>query len=263
MRDILISSSLVIIASFFFVLNDAIINYLSPRGIKFFHFVFYGSPIYFLIPLYLLIKGNIKEKLKCQNYFIPLFRSILFAPMPYIAFVSLKNISLPEYTTLNMSAPIFGSILGIFLLKEKFNLILFLSLLVGTTGVLFVVQPGFDAFNPYFILVLFGSFIITSNTILINKYHNLSASQSAVESLIIISSVFINGAILIMTIALQRSQKYFSSVFCLVYFQILYSILVGYFFFGEYLYFYAIIGAFLIVLSGMLSLPSQYKQINN
>ena len=66
-----------------------------------------------------------------------------------------------------------------------------------------------------------------------------------------------------MTIALQRSQKYFSSVFCLVYFQILYSILVGYFFFGEYLNFYAIIGAFLIVLSGMLSLPSQYKQINN
>jgi len=65
---------------------------------------------------------------------------------------------------------------------------------------------------------------------------------------------------LIVTIAFQSAQRYYSSLFCLVYVQILYSVLIGYFVFEEYLNFYAIIGAVLIVISGVFSLPSQYKQ---
>ena len=288
MRDILISSSLIIVGSLFFVINDAIINYLSPLGITFYHFVFYGSPIYFLVPIYLFFNGSFKEKLKATNYFIPLLRSLLFAPMPFITFIALKNISLPEFTTLNMSAPLFGSVYAIFLLKEKFNLLLLFSLSMGFLGVLFVVQPGFEYFNPYFILVLFGAFIITSSTFLVNKYHYVTSAVGyfiyggiIVHALSIIlfvinplyislntyllitmSSVLINGAMLIMTIAFQRSQKYYSSVFCLVYIQILYSILIGSLVFNEYLNFYAVIGAFLIVVSGIFSIPSQYKQSN-
>ena len=77
-----------------------------------------------------------------------------------------------------------------------------------------------------------------------------------------IASILINGAIFLMTTAFQRAQKYYSSVFCLVYFQILYSILIGYFIFDEYLNFYAVIGAILIILSGIFSIPSQQKQKN-
>ena len=62
MRDILISSSLVICGSLFFVVNDAIINYLSPIGINFYHFVFYGSPVYLLVPVYLMFTGYLKKK---------------------------------------------------------------------------------------------------------------------------------------------------------------------------------------------------------
>jgi len=288
MREILISSSLIVIGSLFFVINDAIINYLSPRGIQFYHFVFYGSPVYVSVPLYLLFKGNFKIIMKSTNYFIPLFRSFLFAPMPFITFIALKNISLPEFTTLNMSAPIFASLFAFFLLKEKINIHLLFSLFFGTIGVLFVVQPGFDNFNYYYILVLFGAFIITGNTILVNKYnyvttpigffiyggiivHLISIVLFIVDPLtvsfttfvlIFISSTLINAAMLIMTIAFQRSQKYYSSIFCLVYIQILYSVLIGYFVFNEYLNFYAVIGALLIIFSGVFSIPSQYKQIN-
>ena len=288
MRHILISSILIISGSLFFVVNDAIINYLSPNGITFYHFVFYGSPIYFFVPLYLLIIGKFKEKLRATNYFIPLFRSLLFAPMPFVTFVALKNISLPEFTTLNMSSPLFGSIYAIFLLKERINSFLIISLLLGSIGVLFVVQPGFENFNPYFILVLIGAFIITGSTVIVNKYHYVTSPigffiyggtivhllsiilfifdpltiSLNTYLLITISSILINGAMLFMTIAFQRSQKYYSSVFCLVYFQILYSMLIGYFVFGEYLNFYAIMGAILIVVSGIFSIPSQYKQVN-
>ena len=288
MKHILITSFLILTASFFFVINDAIINYIAPRGIEFYHFIFYGSPAYLFVPLYLLIKGDLKRKLKATNYFIPLFRSLLFAPMPFITFVSLKNISLPEFTTLNMSSPIFGTIYAFFLLKEKFNSLLLFSLFLGTLGVLFVVQPGFDNFNPYFLLVLFGAFIITGTTVIVNKYHYVTSnvgffmygglfihtvsfiiflSDPILVSLntfflITIASILINGAIFFITTAFQRAQKYYSSVFCLVYFQILYSILIGFFIFDEYLNFYAVIGAILIILSGIFSIPSQHKQKN-
>lgn len=289
MKEVLISSLLIVIGSLFFVSNDAIINYLSPIGIKFYHFVFYGTPSFLSVPLYLLITGNFKKKLKATNYFIPLLRSFIFAPMPFITFVSLKNMSLPEYTTLNMSAPIIASFYGYLLLKEKFNLYLLISLFFGLTGVLFVVQPGFDTFNPFFLLVIFSTFLITATTVLVNKYNNVTSSigffvyggivvhllslflfifdpliiNLKVFGLITISSILINAAILIMTNAFQRSQKYYSSIFCLVYIQILYSVLIGYFVFGEYLNFLALIGAILIVFSGIFSIPSQYKQIND
>ena len=286
MKDIIISSILIISASLFFVINDAIINYLSPRGINFYHFIFYGTPVYLLVPIYLLIKGNFKEKMRATNYFVPFFRALLFVPMPFITFISLKNISLPEFTTLNMSAPIFGSIYGIFLLREKINSLLIFSLILGFLGVLFVVQPGFDSFNLYFLLVIFGTVLISGSTVLVNKYHFVTSSVGFfiyggiivhlfsfilffldpllislnTFLLITISSILINGAMLIVTIAFQRAQKYYSSLFCLVYIQILYSVLIGYFIFEEYLNFYAIIGAVLIVISGVFSLPSQYKQ---
>ena len=288
MRHILITSSLIISASLFFIINDAIINYLAPRGIEFYHFIFYGTPAYLSVPLYLLIKGDFKKKLKSTNYFIPIFRSLLFMPMPFITFVSLKNISLPEFTTLNMSSPIFGTIYAIFLLKEKFNPLLLFSLILGSLGVLFVVQPGFDNFNPYFLLVLLGAFVITGTTAIVNKYHYVTSNIGFfiyggllihITSFIIflydpisvslntfilitIASILINAAILFMTTGFQRAQKYYSSVFCLVYFQILYSILIGYFVFDEYLNFYAVIGAILIILSGIFSIPSQHKQRN-
>ena len=160
--------------------------------------------------------------------------------MPFVTFVALKNISLPEFTTLNMSAPLFGSIYGIFLLKERINSFLIISLLLGSIGVLFVVQPGFENFNPYFILVLIGAFIITGSTVIVNKYHYVTSPigffiyggtivhllsiilfiydpltiSLNTFLLITISSILINGAMLFMTIAFQRSQKYYSSVFC-------------------------------------------------
>ena len=105
-KNILLASFSLIIAGFFFVINDAIINYLSSINIKFYHFIFYGSPAYLLVPIFLFLKGDLKKHIISSNYYIVLFRSITFAPMPFITFICLKNISLPEFTTLNMSSPL-------------------------------------------------------------------------------------------------------------------------------------------------------------
>jgi len=287
-NNALIASFSIIFASIFFVINDAIINYLSSINITFYHFIFFGAPAYLSVPLFLLINGNLKRNLKCENYWIPTIRGIIFTPMPFITFISLKNITLPEFTTINMAAPLFGAIYAIIFLNEKLNIYIYISLTIGFLGVLFVIQPGFESFNIYFLLVLFGVTLITTTTTIVNKYNKVTTTLGYfmyggffihIISLILfiwdpikvnfyefilitIASIFINMALFLATLAFKTAQKHYSSVFCLVYLQIVWSVLIGLFIFNEYLNLFAIIGALLIVMSGIFSIPAQFKQID-
>ena len=286
-KSIIIASISLLLSSVFFVINDAIINYLSSQNIKFYHFVFYGSPAFISVPIFLFIRGNLKNNLICNNYWIPLIRGLIFAPMPFITFISLKNISLPEFTTLNMTAPLIGAIYGFIFLKEKLNFFVYTSLAIGFLGVIFVIQPGFDNFNIYFLVTLCGVFLITTTTTIVNKFNSVTTTigyflygglfihifsfllfifdpikvSYNVFLLITIASIFINLAIFLATFAFKKSQKHYSAIFCLVYLQIVWASLLGFYFFNEYLNQYALIGAGLIVLSGIISIPGQLKQV--
>jgi len=287
-KNIFLSSSAIILAGVFFVINDAIINFLSPNNVQFYHFIFYGTPAFIVFPIFLIFTGQFKDKMRSTNYWILLIRGILFTPMPLFTFIALKNITLPEYTTLNMSSPLIAVILSIIFLKEKLNIYIMISLFFGFAGVLFIIQPGFESFNIYFLLVLFSAFLITLTTLIVNKYNTITSSigffvyggilvhliswilfifdpltiNLNIFLLITLASILINFAIFLSVFAFQISQKFYGSVFCLVYLQIIWSALIGIIFFNEYLNFIAYLGAFLIFLSGIFSIPAQKKQLS-
>ena len=287
-RNIILSSFAIILAGIFFVINDAIINFLSSNNIQFYHFIFYGTPAFIAFPIYLIFTGQFKDKMRSTNYWIPLIRGIIFCPMPLFTFIALKNITLPEYTTLNMSSPLIAVLLAIIFLKEKLNAYIIISLFFGFTGVLLVIQPGFESFNIYFLLVLLSALLITISTVIVNKYNTVTSSMGyfiyagifthliswilfvlnpltinlKIFLLITLASILINLAIFLSVFAFKISQKYYSSVFCLVYLQIVWSSLIGIIFFNEYLNFIAFIGALLIILSGIFSIPAQKKQLS-
>ena len=288
-KSIINSTILLLIAGTFFVTNDAIINFLSQTDVKFFHFIFYGIPVFLCFPLYLIITGNLIKNLKCSNYYPPIIRGILNIPLPLTAFIALENIKLPEFTTLNMTAPLMGTIFAVFFLKEKLNKFTYLSLFIGFIGVTFVIQPGFDTFNIFYLVTLFGVLLITITTFIVNKYNYVASNigfflyggilvhmisiplfimdplivSSFEYLLIIIASIFINLAMFFATTAFRIAQKHYASVFPLVYLQVLWSSLIGIYIFNEYMNPYAYIGAFLIVISGIISLPSQIRQLKN
>ena len=287
-KNIFFASLALLIAGIFFVINDAIINYLSSINIQFYHFIFYGTPAYLSVPIYFLFKGELNKHIVTSNYYIVLLRSFIFAPLPFITFITLKNISLPEYTTLNMSSPMIAIVFAYFFLNEKLNIYIYLSLLIGFIGVLFVIQPGFETFNVYFLVTLIGVVLITTTSTIVNKYNYITTSVGYflygglvihLISLLLfiydplkinintfifitIASVFINLAIFLSTYAFKAAQKYYASIFCLVYLQIVWSSIVGFYFFNEYLNTLALLGATLIVLSGLISIPGQIKQVN-
>ena len=287
-RNIILSSCAIIFAGIFFVINDAIINFLSSINIQFYHFIFYGTPAFISFPIYLIFSGQFMDKMRSTNYWIPLIRGVLFAPMPLFTFIALKNITLPEFTTLNMSSPLIAILLAIFFLKEKLNTYIIISLFFGFIGVLFVIQPGFESFNMYFLLVLLSALLVTLTTTIVNKYNTVTSAigyfvyggifihliswilfilnpltiNLKIFLLITLASILINLAIFLSVFAFKISQKYYASVFCLVYLQIVWSSLIGIIFFNEYLNYIAYLGAFMIIISGIISIPAQKKQLS-
>lgn len=286
-KSIIYSSILLFFAGIFFVTNDAIINFLSQTEVKFFHFIFYGIPVFLCFPAYLLIIGKLKKNLICSSYYPPIIRGILNIPLPFIAFFTLEQIQLPEFTTLNMTAPLMAMVFAIFFLNEKLNDYTYICLFVGFVGVVFVIQPGFENFNIYYIIVLVGVFLITLTTFIVNKYNHVTSNVgfflygglfvhlisiplfyfnplfvSLFELfLIITAATFINFAMFFATTAFKIAQKHYASVFPLVYLQVLWSSLIGIYIFDEFMNFYSYLGSFLIIVSGIISLPSQLKQI--
>ena len=130
-KHIALSSLIMIIATFLFVISDSVINYLSPQGIQFYHYVFYGAPFFFIVPIYLFLNGSFKKYMVSTNYFIPIIRGLIFIPLPFLGFLALKYISLPEFTTLLLSLSIFHVIIAVVFLNEKINYIIVLSLLLA------------------------------------------------------------------------------------------------------------------------------------
>ena len=66
-KNIIIASSALLLSSIFFVINDGIINYLSSQNIQFYHFIFYGSPAYIAVPIFLLIRGTLKKNITVKE----------------------------------------------------------------------------------------------------------------------------------------------------------------------------------------------------
>ena len=130
--------------------------------------------------------------------------------------------------------------------------------------------------------------MITTTTTIVNKFNNVTTTVGYfiygglfihIISLIIfvfdpikvnffefilisIASTLINIAIFLATLAFKIAQKHYSSVFCLVYLQIIWSSLIGIFIFNEYLNVIAYLGALFIIISGIISIPGQIKQTN-
>ena len=286
-KRLILSSMLALCATLFFVFSDATIKYLAMREIKFYHFLFYGTPAYLLIPFYLFISGQLVEKLICSNYFVPLIRGLVFLPTPFIVFLSLQFVSLPEFTTLTMTAPLFALIFSIVILRERINVFLILSLLFGILGVIIVIKPGFHSFNPFFLLVLLNALLISIASLIVNKFNNVTSAEGYfiygglfvhsfsiglffidpkffdffTSALIILASIFVNCAMFFLVIAFKMAQKSYASLSCLNYLQILWSVLVGSIIFNQVLSLSGVIGACFIVVSGLFSLMSQTKQI--
>ena len=172
------SASWMLFASLNFALLNSLVKLLS----KDFHLtqiIFFRSffAVVFILPW--IFNDGIKS-LKTNSYRLQIYRSFFALAAMYLWFFSISNIPLAKATAINFTAPVFGAIFAIFLLKEKIKERRFFAIIFSFIGALIIIRPGFIEINFFIITALAASILMGAAAIFIKKLSMVDHPNSIV-----------------------------------------------------------------------------------
>ena len=222
--------------------------------------------------IYFFFNKNLKWP---NNIKIQLIRSLFLFLSTILFFYAISVISLAEALTLAFVSPMIVTLLSAIILKEQVGIRRWSAVIIGFTGVLFVVRPGFNEINLATITAIgcgiCYAFYIISTRKLSNQDNPLltliftGLSGSIVISLIVPfywSSLTITQLILLISLALIGTLAHFllilslnyaeaSKLAPLTYSEIVMNVIIGYYFFGDFPDQWIWLGLIIIVSSGV------------
>ena len=150
-----------------FSIMDLLVKWSSdyPTGEVLFFRGFFGLlPTYFLIP-----KNKIKTFYTTKRSKEHLFRCLMGLMALIAIVVALRELPLAVVVSLSYAAPLFITVLSIFLLSEKVGVFRWLAVLIGFFGVIIIAEPGFKGMNYLYFLPLIFCIGMAFVTITIRK----------------------------------------------------------------------------------------------
>ena len=257
-----------------FSLMDVIVKWSDdyPIGQVLFFRGFFGIIFYFfVIPRDRLHNFYITKRaglhfLRCASGLIALVA----------IFIALRKLPLATVVSLSFAAPIFTTILSIFLLSEKVGVFRWLAVIIGFIGILVITEPGISELNIYYIFpiifclglsyvaIAIRQLSSTEPVWLISFYFSLSITILSLftipqgwvmpnfNHLILLSLVGVFGGVA--NLWLSQSLKYaeVSLVTPLKYLALVFAIIFGYFIWDEIPTLKTLLGAGLVILSSFI-----------
>lgn len=151
----------------FFVLMSVCIKATGDH-IPLFQVVFFRN-FFALIPLFFVIYF-LKLKLSTINkYPLHLGRAVIGLTAMSLFFISIRYVPLVEMQTISFSSVFFISILSVFFLGEKIGYRRIIAVIVGFIGVVIILNPGSAIFSNYSFLPLIASFFLSIAVIFLKK----------------------------------------------------------------------------------------------
>jgi len=151
----------------FFVLMSVCIKATGDH-IPLFQVVFFRN-FFALIPLFFVIYF-LKLKISSINeYPLHLGRAIIGITAMSLFFISIRYVPLVEMQTISFSSVFFISILSVFFLGEKIGYRRIIAVIVGFIGVVIILNPGSAIFSNYSFLPLIASFFLSIAVIFLKK----------------------------------------------------------------------------------------------
>ena len=136
-----------------------------PTGQVMFFRGFFGIlPTYFLIP-----KDRLKTFYKTKRPKEHFFRCLMGLMAIIAIIIALRELPLAVVVSHAYAAPLFITILSIFLLSEKVGVFRWLAVLIGFVGVIVISEPGFKEMNYLYFLPLVFCIGMAFVTITIRK----------------------------------------------------------------------------------------------
>mgnify|MGYP006224914581 FL=1 len=191
-------------------------------------------------------------------------------------FIALRKLPLATVVSISFAAPIFTTILSIFLLSEKVGIYRWLAVIIGFIGILIITEPGISQLNIYYVFpvifclglsyvaITLRQLSTTEPVWLISFYFSLSITllsflsipqgwvMPSLKDFIFLSLVGIFGGVA--NLWLGQSYKYseVSLVTPLKYLALLFAIVFGYFIWGEVPTYKTLFGASLVIVSTLI-----------
>ena len=191
-------------------------------------------------------------------------------------FIALRKLPLATVVSISFAAPIFTTILSIFLLSEKVGIYRWLAVIIGFIGILIITEPGISQLNIYYVFpvifclglsyvaITLRQLSTTEPVWLISFYFSLSITllsflsipqgwvMPSLKDFIFLSLVGIFGGVA--NLWLGQSYKYseVSLVTPLKYLALLFAIIFGYFIWGEVPTYKTLFGASLVIVSTLI-----------
>jgi len=267
-----------------FSVMDLLVKWSSdyPTGEVLFFRGFFGLlPTYFLIP-----KNKLKTFYTTERSKEHLFRCLMGLMALIAIVVALRELPLAVVVSLSYAAPLFITVLSIFLLSEKVGVFRWLAVIIGFIGVIIIAEPGFKGMNYFYFLPLIFCIGMAFVTITIRKlsttepiwlisiFFTITISIAGLvtipmgwkmpnfQDFILLALIGVTGgsANLFLTQSYKLSEV--SLVAPLKYLALVFAIFFGYFIWNEIPTIKTLIGASLVVLASLIIFRREvyYKQ---
>jgi drug/metabolite transporter (DMT)-like permease len=257
-----------------FSIMDLLVKWSSdyPTGEVLFFRGFFGLlPTYFLIP-----KNKLRTFYTTKRSKEHLFRCLMGLMALIAIVVALRELPLAVVVSLSYAAPLFITVLSIFLLSEKIGIFRWLAVLIGFIGVIIIAEPGFKGMNYLYFLPLIFCIGMALVTIAIRKlsttepiwlisiFFTITISIAGLATIpmgwkmpnfqdfILLALIGVTGgsANLFLTQSYKLSEV--SLVAPLKYLALVFAIFFGYFIWNEIPTIKTLIGASLVVLASLI-----------
>jgi drug/metabolite transporter (DMT)-like permease len=257
-----------------FSVMDLLVKWSSdyPTGEVLFFRGFFGLlPTYFLIP-----KNKIKTFYTTERSKEHLFRCLMGLMALIAIVIALRELPLAVVVSLSYAAPLFITVLSIFLLSEKVGVFRWLAVLIGFVGVIIIAEPGFKGMNYLYFLPLIFCIGMAFVTITIRKlsttepiwlisiFFTITISIAGlatipmgwimpnVQDFVLLALIGVTGgsANLFLTQSYKLSEV--SLVAPLKYLALIFAIIFGYLIWNEIPTIKTLVGASLVVLASLI-----------
>ena len=191
-------------------------------------------------------------------------------------FIALRKLPLATVVSISFAAPIFTTILSIFLLNEKVGIFRWLAVIIGFIGILIITEPGISQLNIYYIFPIIFCLGLSYVAItirqlstsepawLISFYFSLSITflsfltipqgwvMPSLNHFILLSLIGIFGGVANLWLSLSYKHSEVSLVTPLKYLALVFAVIFGYFIWEEVPTIKTMLGAFLVIMSTLI-----------
>ena len=257
-----------------FSLMDIIVKWSTdyPIGQVLFFRGFFGILFYFFI----IPKNRLHDFYKTKRAGLHFVRCASGLIALVAIFIALRKLPLATVVSISFAAPIFTTIMSIFILNEKVGVFRWLAVLIGFIGIMVITEPGITNLNIYYIFpiifclglsyvaITIRQLSTTEPVWLISFYFSLSITALSLFTLpkgwvmpdlndfFLLSLVGIFGGIANLWLSISYRYSEVSLVTPLKYLSLLFAIILGYFIWGDIPTFKTLLGSLLVIVSTLI-----------